>query len=180
MAVSRDQKKVLLSELTEQFGNASSVIFANYIGLKVSEVSALRKQLRAAGAEMKVGKKTLMRLAAEQNKLPMLEDKQFTGPVACIFSFEDPIAGAQVAFKFSKEHQQVAFLGGIFEKKLLSKADALTLATIPGRTALLGMFAGIINSPLVSFASMCSAPLTGFARAMQELGKKGGVSAKAA
>jgi large subunit ribosomal protein L10 len=177
MAITREQKADQLQELIHNLDKAQSVIFAHYIGMTVSDVSDFRKQLRSQNAEMKVAKKTLMRLAAKEKNLPELPEDQLTGPVACIFSFGDPLTGAQIALKFSKEHPQVAFLGGIFEGKLLSKEEAKSLATIPSREVLLATFAGMVRSPLVSFASMCNAPLGGLARAISEMSKKGGFSA---
>ncbi|MBI3331478.1 50S ribosomal protein L10 [Candidatus Peregrinibacteria bacterium] len=176
MAVTREQKAVQLAELKQSFSKAQSVIFTNYIGLTVADVSALRKKLRDGGAEMKVAKKTLMRIAGKEQKLPEMDEKIMTGPVACIFSYTDPLIGAQVAFKFAKDHQQVSFLGGIFEGKILSKTDAVAFAKMPSREILLATFAGMIRSPLVSFASICNSPLTGFARAMNEIAKKKGVA----
>ena len=180
MAVSRQQKSVQLTELKEKFQKASSVIFTNYIGLTVAEASALRKKLRESGAEMKVAKKTLMRLAAKENGLPEMEDKAMTGPVACIFSFTDPLVGAQVAFTYGKDHPQVSFLGGLFEGKTISRIEAMDLAKIPSRQVLLAVFAGMIQSPLRSFMSICNNPLTSFARATSEVAKKGGFPPKAA
>ncbi|OGJ55432.1 50S ribosomal protein L10 [Candidatus Peribacteria bacterium RIFCSPHIGHO2_01_FULL_51_35] len=172
MALTRAQKEVQLAELKDKFGTASSVLFANYIGLTVAQVSDLRKKLRKGGAEMKVAKKTLMCIAAKEKGLPEPEDSMMKNAVACIFSFEDPLAGAQIAFKFSKEFPQVAFLGGIFEGKLLSQTQAKELAKMPSRQVLLAIFAGMLQSPLRSFASICNSPLTGFARALSEVAKK--------
>ena len=172
MALTREQKSAQLKELKDKMKSSQSVIFTNYIGLKVSEVSELRKKLKAAGAEMKVAKKTLMRIAAKEEGFPVPEDANMTGPVACIFSMTDPIVGPQVAFAFSKEHNQIQFLGGFFEGKLLNKSDAMTLATIPSRLVLLATFAGMLQSPLRSFASIINSPLTGFARALSEKAKK--------
>jgi large subunit ribosomal protein L10 len=121
---------------------------------------------------MKVAKKTLMQLAAKEQGLPELEDKSLPGAIACIFSFEDPAIGAQVAFKYAKDHPQVSFVGGMFEGKILTQSDAKTFATIPSKQVLLATFAGMLQSPLRSFASMCNGPLTGFARAMSEVAKK--------
>ncbi len=180
MAVSREQKAVQLKELKEKFQTASSVIFAHYIGMTVTDASDLRKKLKGQGAEMKVAKKTLMAIAAKEAALPVMEEDKLDGPVACIFSFQDPLSGAQVAFKFSKDHPQITFLGGMFEGKLLSKQEAMALATIPSRQVLLAIFAGMIRSPLTKFASMCNNPLTGFARALKELEKKGGANPEAA
>ncbi len=172
MALTKDQKKDQVKDLVEKLGKAQSVVFTHYIGLTVGQITKLRKEVKAAGAEMKVAKKSLMRLAAAEKGLPMVEEKDMTGPVAAIFSYNDPVAGPQAAFTFAKDNKQVSFLGGIFEGKLLSKAEAMSLATIPSRQVLLGTFAGMIRSPLVSFASMVSSPLTGFARGLAEIAKK--------
>ncbi|MBI2635752.1 50S ribosomal protein L10 [Candidatus Peregrinibacteria bacterium] len=172
MALTKAQKTIQLKELRDKLKSSQSVVFANYIGLKVAEVSDLRRKLKAAGAEMKVAKKTLMRIAAKEEGLPVPEENGLPGPVACIFSIADPIVGPQIAFAFSKDHPQVSFVGGLFEKKLLTKADAMALATIPGRQVLLATFAGMLRSPLRSFASIINSPLTGFARALSEKANK--------
>ncbi|MEK7217941.1 MAG: 50S ribosomal protein L10 [Patescibacteria group bacterium] len=172
MALTRDQKAAQLTDLKDKLSKSQSVIFTHYIGLTVAEASDLRKKLKDAGAEMKVAKKTLMAIAAKEQCLPELPATMMAGPVACIFSYRDPLTGAQVAFSYAKDHPQVAFVGGLFEGKLLSQSDATTLARIPGRQVLLAQFAGMIRSPLVSFASMCSSPLSGFARALSEKAKK--------
>jgi large subunit ribosomal protein L10 len=152
MAVSRAKKVELLDDLKDQMSKSQSIIFAHYIGMPVKDVSELRAKLKESKAEMKVGKKTLMRIAAKDLGLPEIGDDTLDGPIACIFSFEDPLSGAQIAFKFSKDHPQVELIGGVFEGKLLSKEEAVRLAKIPSKQQLLGMFAGMINSPLVSFA----------------------------
>ena len=174
MALTRDQKQAQVADLTEKMSNASSVIFAHYTGLSVAEVSELRLKLREQGAEMKVAKKTLAKIAAKECGYPELTDESMEGPVSFIFSFEDPLSGAQVAFKFGKEHDQVALIGGVFEGKVLSKEEAVELAKMPSREQLLAKFVGMIQSPLISFAGMCSSPLSGFARAISQVADNGG------
>lgn len=152
MALTKDQKTAQLNELKDKMQKSQSVMFAQYIGMNVADVSDFRAQLKKSDAEMKVAKKTLMQIAAKELKLPELEDKLLDGAVACIFSFADPLTGAQIAFKFGKTHPQVQLIGGIFEGKLMSKEEAVRLAKIPGKQQLLGMFAAMLNSPLSSFA----------------------------
>lgn len=161
MALTKDQKTVQLNELKDKMQRSQSVIFANYIGMNVADVSDLRAQLKKSDSEMKVAKKTLMQIAAKDLNLPTLEDAMLDGAVACIFSFADPLTGAQIAFKFGKAHPQVQLIGGIFEGKLLSKEAAVSLAKIPGKLQLLGMF-----------AAMCNGPLSSFARGLSELAKQ--------
>lgn len=152
MALTKQQKQAQLQELKDKMQKSSSVMFAHYIGLTVADVSDFRNQLRQSDSEMKVAKKTLMQLAAKDLGLPELTDSSIDGAVACIFSFADPLTGAQIAFKYGKAHPQVELIGGIFEGKLLSKQEAVAIAKIPGKLQLLGMFAAMLNSPLSSFA----------------------------
>ena len=172
MALTKQQKAKQLAELKEKLSRTQSVIFTSYIGLKVGEVSTLRRKLKDAGAEMKVAKKSLMGLAAKEHGAPALPEEMMAGPIACIFSYQDPLAGAQIAFTFAKDHPQVAFMGGLFEGKILSQSDAKALAQIPGRQVLLSQFAGMLRSPLQQFAGICASPLSGFARALAEIARK--------
>ena len=174
MALTKEQKQAQVTELVTKLKEAESVMFSHYIGLSVADVSELRKKLREQNAEMKVAKKTLMQLAFKEAGLPEIEAKGIDGAVACIFSFADAVSGAQVAYKFGKDHDQVELVGGVFDGKLLSKEEAAAIAKMPSREQLLGTFVGMLRSPLVSFASMCSSPLGGFARALDQLAEKGG------
>lgn len=179
MALTKDQKSAQLTALKEKLEKAQSVMFAHYIGLDVASVSDLREKLRESNAEMKVGKKTLLRIAMKELDLPEMPEDQLDGPVACIFSYDDPISGAQIAFKFGKDHEEVKLIGGVFEGKALSKEEASTFASLPSRDVLLATFAMMIRSPLVKFASMSVSPLSGFARGLSQLAEKGGVSPQA-
>lgn len=152
MALTKVQKSAQLQELKDKMQKSQSIMFAHYIGLNVAAVSKLRGKLKESKAEMKVAKKTLMQLAAKELKLPELTDETLSGPVACIFSFDDALAGAQVAFNFSKENPQVKLIGGIYDGKLVSAAEAVALAKIPSKIQLLGIFASMLNTPLRSFA----------------------------
>ncbi len=172
MALTKAEKTAQLTDLKEKMQKAQSVMFAHYIGLKVGEVSDLRGRLKTGKAEMKVAKKTLMQIAAKETGLPELPESAMDGAVACIFSFADPMTGAQVAFKYSKDHPQVELIGGVFDGKLLSQAEAVAFAKMPTRDQLLGMFVSMLQSPLRQFASICSSPLRQFALATSELAKK--------
>lgn len=176
MALTKEQKKAQITDLTQKLKDTQSVMFAHYIGLSVAEVSDLRQKLKEAEAEMKVAKKTLMKIAAKDAGLPEFEDSAIEGPIACIFSFADPLIGAQVAFKFGKNHPVVELIGGIFEGKVLTKEEATELAKMPSRDVLLATFVAMLRSPLVTFSGMCSSPLGGFARALSQMAEKGGTS----
>lgn len=176
MAITKDQKVAQVQDLTKKMGDASSLIFAQYIGLSVAEISDLRTKLREQGAEMKVAKKTLIQIASKEAGLPEIEGDSLEGAVSVIFSYDDPLTGAQIAFKFAKDHKQVALVGGVFDGKILTKEQAVELAKMPGREELLATFVGMIRSPMNRFASLCNSPLSSFARALDQIAEKGGLS----
>ena len=161
MALTKAQKTEQLQELKKKMQDSKSIMFAHYIGMTVADVSDFRSKLREKQSEMKVAKKTLMQIAAKELQMPEMSDDLMDGPVACIFSYDDPLTGAQIAFKFGKDHPQVELIGGVFEGKLMSKEETLRLAKIPGKQQLLGMF-----------AAMCNGPLSSFARALSEIAKQ--------
>lgn len=172
MALTRKQKEAQVIALKDKMAKASSVIFTHYIGLTVSQITKLRRELKRQQAEMQVAKKSLIRIAAKLASAPEISDDLLPGPIACIFSMQEPTAGANVAFTFAKDHPHVKLIGGVFSGKLLSKAEANDMAAIPSRQALLAMFIAMCQSPLISFSSACSSPLTDFARALAEIAKK--------
>lgn len=172
MALTRTEKAQLTQDLTEKWKQASSILFANYNGLSVANISRLRCQLKKVDAEMKVAKKTLLRLAAQSLKNPFPAERDLPGPVACIFNYADPLSGARVAFAFGKEHPQVQLIGAIFEGNIFAGPAAVSLAQIPPRLTLFQMFAGLCQTPLQEFTSVCSSPLQSFAIALQERAKK--------
>jgi large subunit ribosomal protein L10 len=178
MAITRNQKQAMVQELVEKMGRAQSIMFAHYIGLTVADVSAFRDKLREVNAEMKVAKKTLTSIAAKQANLPEISEESMPGPISLIFSFDDPLSGAQVAFKFAKDHNQVALVGGIFDGKVLSKQEAMELAKMPSRQVLLATFMGMVQSPLTKFAALSATPLSSFARGLNQLAEKGGIPGK--
>jgi len=179
MALSRTQKEDQVKVLTDKMKNASSVIFTHYLGLTVADITTLRSHLRKEEAEMQVAKKSLIQLAAKNANAPDIEDSVIPGGVACIFSFKEPTAGAAITHKFGKDHPQIKLVGGIFSGKILSAEEASTMATIPSKLQLLGMFMSMCNAPLTQFASAVGSPLTGFARALSEIAKQKQASAPA-
>ncbi len=172
MAVTRDQKAAQLAVIKEKLQQAKSAMFVQYAGLSVTDINKFRARLRERNAEMKICKKTILRLAAKDIQAPDIAEDALPGPIACIFSNDDPAAGPSVALAFSKENENVKLIGSIFDGKYLGASESMEFAKIPSRQVLLAIFASMCRAPLVQFASACSSPLSGFARAVAELAKK--------
>ena len=166
MAITKEQKNEILKDLIDKFSRSKAVVFADYRGLDVASVSELRGQLREGGAEAKVAKKTLMRLAAEDQKITDIPKEILDGPVAATFSYEDELAGLKILFKFSKENENLKLLGGVIDGKIIGKEEILQLAKLPGRDELLAKMIGSMNAPVSGFVGVLSNLVGGMVRVL--------------
>jgi large subunit ribosomal protein L10 len=172
MALTKDQKKAQVTEIRDAIKKTKSLAFMKYRGLSVADIDDLRGKMLEKSARMKVAKKTLFNIAAKEEGYPEVSDEAFgTDPIAFIFSFEDEISGAKVAFEFGKKNDAVEIVGGVVDGKLLNKEEATEFAKMLSKEELLTKFAVMLRSPLSNFASICSNPLSSFARAVNEVAK---------
>ena len=178
MALTKDQKKAQVADLKESLKKAKSLVFMHYLGLSVSQVDELRGKMSEKNAKMQVAKKRLFNIAAKEEGYPEVDEKIMDGPVAFVFSFEDEMSGAKVAYEFGKSAKAVEIIGGVLNGKALDKDGALELAKMLSHEELLSKFAIMLRSPLTSFASACGSPLGAFARAAKELAEKGGFNSQ--
>ena len=134
-------------ELTEKLEKARAIYFTDYLGLDVSSVTELRKIFFEEKLEFHVAKNTLIKLAAENNKIKGLEDF-LSGPTALAISYDEPTKPAKVIKKFAKEHDKPEVKGILFEGKVLQNDSFDSIASLPSREELLSHFVGTIQSPL--------------------------------
>lgn len=165
MAVTRQKKEDILKELIDKFGRSKSVVFTDYRGLDVAGISDLRRRLSQNDAEMKVAKKTLINLAAKENKIE-LSPSQMEGPVAATFSYQDPLSGIQALFKFSKENDKLKLLGGVIDGVPVGPEIIERYAKLPSHEQLLASFVGSLKSPVSGFVGILGNVLGGFVRAL--------------
>ena len=154
MAVSKQKKVELLQELVDLFARQKSVVFTEYKGIGVHPMSDLRRKLRKADAECKVGKKTLMRLAAKQNGIADIGDDLMSGQVAATFVWNDGFGAFKALYMFAKENDKLKILGGIMDGKLVSADVIKQYAMIPSKDELLAKMLGSLLSSLSGFVSM--------------------------
>lgn len=158
MAQTKQQKVEIVSKLEEAFKSAATSVLVHFKGVNISEETAMRKELRAAGVTYTVAKKTLIKraLASLGHKH---EDVPMDGEVAIAYGGNDDVtAPARLMHEYGTKYQtadkqnKLHILGGIFEGKLVDQAMMREIATIPSMAGLRGMFANVINSPIQRFA----------------------------
>lgn len=155
MAITRAKKEEVVAKITASIKNAKTLVFANFKGLTVAEQNEMRKVLRAEDIGYTVAKKTLIKRALDtgafEGTIPELE-----GEIA-IVSGKDEIAPAREIATFVKKFVgHLAFAGGVFGGKYVTREEIIAISAIPGMETLRAMFAQIINSPRQRFASVLS------------------------
>jgi len=155
--VKKNEKAETVEALRAAIAAQRGTVVASFRGLKVSEITVLRKKLRAIDAEVRVVKNTLIRRAAEGTPFGALS-AHFTGPTAVAFSHGDPVAMAKVMKEFAAASPKVTLRAGFVEGRVLSATDVETLASVPSREVLLSRLVGGLASPITRLAQALVGP----------------------
>ena len=156
----KNQKELAVAELTERLRTAQTLIVADYRGLTMTQVDALRGKLLGHGARFQVVKNTLTRRAAEaagvDALLALLE-----GPTAIAFleADGDPVAVAKALGDAARETRVLAVRGGVLEGRAMSADEVDSLAKLPPEDILRGQVLGAIIAPLTALLGLVTAPL---------------------
>lgn len=149
----RPEKVQAVADIKESLEDAEAVFLTEYRGLTVKAVQELRANLRASGAEYKVVKMSLARLAAGDAGLSGL-DEYLLGPTALAFANSDPVATAKALKDFSKSHEVFVLKAGVLAGDILSPEQVSRLAEIESREVLLAKIAGAAKAPLMQAAGL--------------------------
>lgn len=147
MPQTREEKKQLVENLTGLFKTMKSAVFVDFKGLKVKEITALRRLCREQDVSYTVAKKTLMKIAAHDAGLSF-DPGALAGSYALALGLKDEVAPAKILADFAKKHEALKILGGILEGKMVEKAAIMVLALLPSRIELLAKLVGSLQSPL--------------------------------
>jgi large subunit ribosomal protein L10 len=161
--MARPDKVAAVTEVRRRLETSPAAVLTEYSGLSVGELQELRARLRANGADYKVVKNTLTRLAARDAGLDVPDDL-LVGPTAITFCGEDPVAAAKVLRSFSREHPELIVKGSILEGNVLSAEDTLGLADLASREELLARVAGMLGALVAMPARLARANLDKLAR----------------
>lgn len=175
-----EQKARVLEETRDRLRRSVGYVVLDYRGLTVSQISELRRGLRAQDSELEVIKNTLFRMAAADTDTPV-DEEILHGPTAVAFAYSDPVASAKAVTDFLANHPKIAIKGGAVEGHTLNTAQVTALAKTPPRPILLGQFAGVLQAPMGQLAGGLNALTTKMAQLLQALAEKqGGAPAEAA
>ena len=135
------QKEEEVNKLAEKMKDAKLVLFTDYRGINVEDVTKLRATLRKTNTEYTIVKNNISRRALEKCEVQGLEEA-VEGPTAVIIGKNDYLEPAKAIYEYTKDHDFYKIKGGIIEGKVMTAEEIITLAKLPSRETLIGMLAG--------------------------------------
>lgn len=160
----RIQKEQLVAQVRDSLDSASVVIVTQQSGMTVSQATALRREMRHAGADFKVLKNTLARIAVKGTRIDGITS-MLSGPTALAYS-ADPIAAAKVVAKFASGNDRLKIVGGFLNGQILNEAGVKALATLPSLDELRAKIIGVISAPATKLAVLSKEPAARIARVL--------------
>jgi large subunit ribosomal protein L10 len=156
----KEDKERVVAELTEKLRRAETLFIADYRGLTMPQIDALRGRLLENGAKLSVVKNTLTRRAAEAAGADALL-ALLTGPTAIAFieADGDMVAVAKALADSARETKVLEIRGGVMQGREISASSVEELAKLPPLDVLRGQVLGAIIAPLTAIAALLNAPL---------------------
>lgn len=149
MGLNLDDKKAAVAEISAKVAQAQSIVLAEYRGLEVGDMTALRAKARSSGVYLRVLKNTLARRAVSGTPFESL-DQHMVGPLIYGIS-PDPVAAAKVLNEFAKANEKFVIKAGAMPGQVMTAKQVATLATMPSREELLAKLMGTMQAPVAKF-----------------------------
>ena len=183
MPKTRLQKENTVTKLTDEFGRAKSVVFADYKGLKMTQLSILRDKLRDQGATLSVTKNSLVSLALKQSdySLPTTAedgrpktDSILEGPTATLLAFEDEITPLKSLVQGLKEAGSGKVKGGFVNGDYYDSFSIIRLSNLPTKLELQAKVVGSLSSPLYGIVGVLQANIRNLVYVVSAIQKQKG------
>lgn len=166
-----EEKQKVVASIQDKLAGSKLVIFTDYRGLNVDEMTELRTKLRIPGVEFKVCKNTMLSFALRNLGYESFEESLF-GPNAVLFSSEDLVTPAKVITEFARTHKKLEVKMALIEGKMFQPDAVKNLAELPPREVLIAQVLGTMQAPITSFVRVLNANITGLARAIDQIREK--------
>ena len=160
-----------VEELTKKLDQAKAVYFTDYLGLDVGSLTQLRSEFFNNSVEYYVAKNTLVKIAAENNKIEGLNEF-LTGPTAMAISYDEPTAPAKIIKEFAKKFEKPTVKGMLFDGEVLDGSKFNRIADMPSREQLTATLAASLQSPMVKLAVVLNATMQNFVSVLNNLKEK--------
>jgi large subunit ribosomal protein L10 len=163
MALTLEQKKAVVAEVSSVANDALSAVIAEYSGMTVEQLTELRVKARQGGVVVKVAKNTLVRRAVEGTEFECMAD-QLVGPLLYAFSMEDPGSAARLLKDFAKSADKLDVKLIAMSGQVYGAGELERFASLPNREQAIAMLMGVIKAPVEKFVRTLAEPHTKLVR----------------
>ena len=166
--MNRTEKAAMLQTLEGEMAQSKNAILFAFAGLKVPEVTELRRQVRGTNSKYLVVKNTLALRATKGTALESVS-QHFVGDTAIAFNEKNPVALAKVLTAFAKANPKLVFKGALIEGKAVAATEIQAIADLPSREELVSKLLFLIQSPLRRLATVLNGPVRSLAVVMHQI-----------
>lgn len=165
--MTRAEKAEKVNVIAEKFSKAKAAFLVDFKGMKVEQVTSLRKKLHPVESEMQVVRNTLAEKALEKHPaIGKVLSSVLRGTNAIVFAYGDVSASAKVLATFAKDVELLQLKVGVMENSALDQDKIKYLATLPGKDVLRAQFLGLLQAPMSKFVGTLNAVPSGFVRVL--------------
>jgi large subunit ribosomal protein L10 len=169
--MNRAEKATQIEELGQGLAKSGNAILFAFAGLKVPEVTELRRQVRATKSRYVVVKNTLALRAARGTPLEALSS-HFVGATAVAFNEDSPVALAKVLTAFAKTNPNLIFKAALVEGRPVATAEIKAIADLPTREELVARLLFLMQSPLRRLVTVLNGPVRNLAGVVKQIAEQ--------
>lgn len=169
----KQQKKEIVAEVVDKVKGSKALVFANFKGVSVKDLTTLRKELAKSGSSWQVLKKTLLNIALKEAGVTV-DARKLDGQIGVAFS-QDEVAAAKVLTDFAKANKEVPLTiqSGTLGQKELSIDEVTALAKLPSQDELRAKLVGTLQAPIAGFVRVLGGNLSSLVQVLKAIeGKK--------
>ncbi len=170
MALKLEDKKVIVAEVNEAAGSALSAVVADYRGMEVGALTAMREKARAGKVYLRVVRNTLAKRAVAGTEFECLNDA-LVGPTLIGFSLEEPSAAAKLFKEIAKENDQLNIRALAIGGNLLDGSQVDAVAKLPTKDEAIAMLMSVMTAPVAQFARTLNAVPSKLVRTVAAVGE---------
>ena len=165
-------RNLVTTELKKKLSECPEVFLLNYHKMKSEEMTQLRKNLKAVGANILVTKNSFMRRVLQDSQKPQTAIPLVDGPMALVFVRKDAVQTSKVLVNFLKEHEALQIKGGFSVDRMVTLEDIKSLSKLPSKQAVYGQLASALNAPVGKLAVSLNQIVAKIAYALKAVSEK--------
>ncbi|MDD3031006.1 MAG: 50S ribosomal protein L10 [Candidatus Caldatribacteriota bacterium] len=172
MPLNKEEKKLVVEELCEEFKKSSGIVLTDYKGLDVELINKIRSDLRINNIRYKVYKNTLIKRAANETGFGSFVG-DLSGCTAIAFSEDEPILVVKLLNQFYQQNKEKFKLKrALIEEKIFFEEELDRIANLPTKEELLSKMLGNLKSPITSFVFILKSPIYGLVNVLEQIRKQ--------